>query len=217
MRRKDLDVLLVGLSPATQAIYKMLSERGPLTASDMRGRLGRNDGLTRELRRLMELGLVQPVGSRRGGKRGVRTQAYEVVPLGKIEQARKRHAEEDRKRERPAQSHGERIEGLRKRERGGDASDWIRTRRRALELMPVVRNVDAMSYWDNVPDDEYEMVFEETVALRDWAVAAVKSGEWRAKDVAKRRKVEKMLDTNGRTPEEAAAFKEGAKRLIDTL
>jgi hypothetical protein len=182
-----------------------------MTAPMLREPVSRSDGLTFELRRLCELGLIRPVGRKAidGNHPAI---AYVTVPLQDVEKARERYAVRGPKKRRRRRSSGPGVAHMREME-GGDYEHWYRVRRRVLELTQIVTQAEKMSFWETAPEDEREIVLNELRDLRDATQDAIAAFEMRADDDATREKIAKLRTTDGRTPPEAAT----SHRLADKL
>ena len=219
MNEQDVRTLVAGMSRSKRAIYARLEAEGPQAAFELAKALGRGDGLTKEIRALLREGLIQRAGTRWTGRNRAGV-AYAVTPFEEIEQERevaKKHRQtEQKEKQRGSNGHvpfADRRNDGRRMVKGGNASEWIRTRQRVLESFPVLVNVDAMTYWESVPQDEYAYVVEEVLALHEWCVTALGSALRRTLNEENKRKVEKLLATHGREPEEKASFEAKAAEL----
>lgn len=210
MTEEERDGLLRGLSISEQRIYEALVQRGgPMTAPMLHEPVGRTDGLTFELRRLCELGLIRPLGRKViVGKHPA--MAFATVALADVEKARDRFVvRRRRRRRRPS---GPSIAQLREME-SGDYEHWYRVRRRILELTQIVIQAEKMSFWEVAPDDERTIVLDELRDLLEVTEEAIAALEMREGDDATREKITKLRETKGRTSAEAAT----ARRLADKL
>jgi hypothetical protein len=214
LTEQERDDLLSSLSTTEQLIYKaMVAQGGPMTAPMLRAPVRRSDGLTMELRRLCQLGLIRPLGRRViVGKHPA--MAYLTVGLSDIEKARERFAVRGprRRRRRP----GPGIAQLREMEQG-DYEHWYRIRRRVLELTQVVVQAEKMSFWEVAPEDERELVLGELCGLKVATEDAIAAFQMREDDDSMREKIRKLRATNGRTPAEAATGRRLADKLEEKL
>ncbi|MBA3432160.1 MAG: hypothetical protein H0U16_11870 [Actinobacteria bacterium] len=217
MTEQELATVLEALSRTEQDIYKTLdAEQGPMTAPMLRGPVRRTDGLTMELRRLCELGLVRPLGKKVIAGRHP-AMAYVTVPLKDVEKAAERfNVRSPRRRRRSRHSRGPGISQLREMERG-DYELWYRVRRRVLELTQMVVQAEKMSFWDAAPEDERELVLAELRGLQVATEDAIAAFQMRAEDDATREKIEKLRETNGRTAAETATARRLARKLEEKL
>lgn len=217
MTEQEREELLRGLSLTEQRIYEALDARGgPMTAPMLREPARRTDGLTMELRRLCELGLIRPLGKKvLVGKHPA--MAYVTVPPQDVEKARERFAVRSPRRRRVGRrSGGPSIAQLREMERG-DYEHWYRVRRRVLELKQIVVQAEKMSFWEAAPDDERDLVLGELRELQAATQDAIAAFQMRQEDDATREKVGKLRETKGRTPAETATARHLAKKLEGKL
>jgi hypothetical protein len=217
MTEQERDNLLRGLSPTENQIYRTLAARGgPMTAPMLHEPVRRTDGLTFELRHLSELGLIRPLGKKAiDGKHPA--MAYGIVALADIETARERFAVRSPNRRRVGRRNGgPTIAQLREMEHG-DYEHWYRVRRRILELVHIVVQAEKMSFWEAAPDDERDLVLDELRRLQDATGDAIAAVEMRKDDDATREKIEKLLQTKGRTPAEVSTAQRLARRLKTKL
>jgi hypothetical protein len=212
MTTEERDTLLATLSPTERGIYSALVQ-GKLSSTALRNAVGRTDGMTTELRRLMAHGLIRFAGRERRN-RGINPAMYEQVPLGEVEEAATKFAARRPKRRR--RSAGSKLAELRRRERG-EFSRWHRTRKRILEETQLLAQVEQMAFWEAVPADELELVLEEVLDLRDWADAAIEAIGERQADDATRAKIDKLRATNGRTSAEEETARKHVERLSGRL
>jgi hypothetical protein len=212
MTTDERDALLAALSPTEQRIYTGL-ERGKLSSSRLREATGRIDGMTTELRRLMELGLLRVAGKEERA-RGIRPAIYERVPLSEVEGEAAKFAA--RRPRRGRRSPGSKLAEMRRIKRG-EFSLWHRTRKRILEETQLLTQLEPMAFWTAVPTDELEMVFAELLELRDWTDAVIQAIYERQVDDKTRATIGKILKMDGRTPAEQEAARGHATRLSRKL
>lgn len=213
MTEQERNDLVRGLSMSEQQIYNVMAARGgPMTAPMLREPVRRSDGLTMELRRLCELGLIRPIGRKViVGKHPA--MAYVTVSLPDVEKVRERFAVRSPRRRRQRRGPGgPTIAQLREMERG-DYEHWYRVRRRVLELTQIVVQAERMSFWETAPEDERDLVLGELHGLQEATEDAIAAFEMRKDDDSTREKIGKLRETNGRTSAEAAT----ARRLADKL
>jgi hypothetical protein len=86
MTNIEYEALVEGLPEILRSVLAE-GRKGPFTAPSLQAPLGRNNGLTTELRRLQGLGLIREIGKRRTGAPGIQPREYEIVPPGGVEQA----------------------------------------------------------------------------------------------------------------------------------
>ncbi len=206
MEIDELETLVKRLSPTEQRIYAAL-EGGKLSSTELRA--GRADGMTSELRRLMAHGLIRLAG-RAPRERGIPPRMYERVPHAEVEaEVEKFASRRPTKRSRSAAS---KLVEMRRREQG-EFSGWHRTRKRILEETHLLVQLEAMAFWEAVPDDELDLVLDEVLELREWTNAAIEAIHERKVDDAARAKIRKLLATNGRSEAEVATARRHAERL----
>lgn len=213
MTEQERDDLVRALSPTEKAIYGTLAASdGPMTAPMLREPVRRTDGLTFELRRLSELGLIRPLGKKAIDGRHP-AMAYTIVAPADVENARDRFAVRSPSRRRVGRRNGgPTIAQLREMEHG-DYEQWYRVRRRILELVHIVVQAEKMSFWEAAPDDERDLVLGELRRVQVATEDAIAAFEMRKDDDATREKIEKLRRTKGRTAAEAST----AHRLADRL
>ena len=161
--------------------------------------------MTKELKKLMTWGLIRKVGNE-PRPHGIKPAIYAAVPLKDVEAAATRYAAK-KPRQRKRRAATTRISDLRQPE-AGEWGKWYETRKHLIRLMAVVRSLDGMAYWEAAPADERVYVLEEMRVARERLDDAIVAFEEREKDDRLRDKIEKLEQTNGRTPAEA----EGARR-----
>lgn len=212
MDTDERDTLLQRLSPTEQRIYRAL-EGGKLSSTELRQTVGRADGMTSELRRLMSHGVIRLAG-RAPRARGISPAMYERVPMAEVVAEAEKFAA--RRPKRRSRSPGSRLSEMRQRERG-EFSGWHRTRKRILEETQLLTQLEMMAFWDAVPEDELDLVLDEVLELREWANAAIEAIHERKTDEATRAKIKKLLATNGRTAAEIETSRRHAARLSAKL
>jgi len=213
MDTDERDALVQTLGPTEQKIYAAL-EYGKLSSTDLRQVAGgRSDGMTAELNRLMEHGLIRLAG-RETRARGIAPRMFERVPLAGVEdQAEKYSARRPKARRRKA---GSKLAEMRRRQQG-EFQGWHRTRKRILEETQLLTHIEKQAFWESVPEDELALVLDEILELREWADAAIEAISERQVDDTTRAKIEKLLATNGRTEAEVDTAHRHAARLTAKL
>ena len=168
---------LAGLRPTMRRLFRAFQERGPMKQRDLREDIalsngeiwkGRNDGMTKELGRLQELGLIRQIGTD-DSMPGPPARVYAITPEDEIERAAIKFKSQRPKRKRDMSGAAARIADYRRMETEAGTSSrasWIEARRRVVELSMHARRLEPMAYWSkkSVPDDELELVYDEAVA-----------------------------------------------------
>jgi sugar-specific transcriptional regulator TrmB len=211
MTKDDYKTLVEKLDRNDRAMLEEAKRLGTATASDLRPvtrapKTGKpmEYGLTRELRRLQEKGLLRQVD---------KTPArYAAVPVAEVEDAAERYAQRTiRKKKR--KTNRSRMADLRAYETG-DYAEFYRVHRRVIELGEFVGvQIRKMAYWRAAPKDELAQVAAELISRRaaiDDAMVCLKE---RADDDETLARIEKLEATDGRTGPEADQFRETAERL----
>jgi hypothetical protein len=211
MTKDDYDKLIAKLDPNDRAMLEEAKRLGVASVATLRPvTVGPKTGeplaygLTRELRRLQEKGLLRQVE-----KRPAR---YSAVPISEVEDAAERYANK-RKRSTKRKTNRSRMADLRTYEHG-DYAEFYRVHRRVVELGEYVRvQITKMAYWQAAPKDDLAQVAFELIALREAIDDAMTCLKERVDDDELAARIEKLEATNGRTGPEAEAFKTTAERL----
>jgi hypothetical protein len=211
MDKPDYDALIESLGPNEQAMLTETRRRGKATASDLRPvtrspKTGKPlaYGLTRELRRLEERGLVRRVGRDTPAR-------YEAVRPEDVEDAA--HVYSVRKRRsRKRRSRRSRIIELRAYEHG-DYSEFYRVHKRLHESTEYIgHHITRMAFWAAAPKEDLARTVDDLADLIDAVDQAVTCMKERADDDALLAKIEK-LEAPGRTGPEAATARALAQKL----
>jgi hypothetical protein len=211
MIEQERDNLIEEQGPTTKAIYHAMRDGRAWTARDLREPTGRVDGMTSELRKLQQLGLIRHIGrsdSNDSSHPGPRSNLYKIVPLNEIEQTARTFKTRRRKRRSPQQ----RMREVRTKETG-DYAVWYRVRRRLLECVGLLIDMDKMTFWEAVPEDELDTIVDELGELQQWSEAVLEGIGQRYTDDRLRAKIAALRETRGRTPAEI----ETASRLANKL
>lgn len=162
-------------------------------------------GLTREVNRLLEAGLVRQLG-RKSPRR------FEVVPLAAVEEAANVYGLR-KKRSKKRKSPKQRLVELRTLEQG-DYSEFYRVHRRVIELSEYVsRNITRMAFWEAAPKDDLSQVVQELADLREAVDDALACLKQRAEGDDVLTKIAKLQATHGRTPAEKETALALARKL----
>lgn len=212
MDKTDYEALVGGLPPNERSMLEETRRLRTATASDLRP-VTRSPstgkplayGLTRELGRLQELGLVRTVG------RSSPTR-YEAVSPGEVEETARVYSIRKR-RTRKRRSKRSRIVELRAYEQG-DYSEFYRVHRRVLELTDYVgHHITRMAFWAAAPKEDLARTAQDLADLLDAVEEALTCLKQRADDDDLLGKIEKLEATDGRTAPEAATARAMARRL----
>ena len=95
----------------------------------------------------------------------------------------------------------------------GDYAIWYRVRRRLVECVGLLIDMDKMTFWEAIPDDELDTVVDELGELQRWTEAVLEGIGQRYSDDRLRAKIAALRETSGRTPAEI----ETASRLAGKL
>jgi len=212
MDKADYDTLVEGLGPNERRMLEETRRLGKATASDLRPvtrspKTGKQlaYGLTRELQRLEELGLLRRVG------RGTPTR-FEAVPPAGIEEAANVYAIR-RRRTRKRRSKRSRLVELRAYEQG-DYSEFYRVHRRVLELTDYIgHHITRMAFWAAAPKEDLARTVQDLADLLDALDEALACLKQRGDDDDLLAKIEKLEATHGRTTPEAATARSLAQKL----
>lgn len=162
-------------------------------------------GLTREMNRLQEAGLVRQLG-RKSPRR------FEAVSPSGVEEAANVYGLR-KKRSKKRKSPKQRLVELRTLEQG-DYSEFYRVHRRVIELGEYVsRNITRMAFWEAAPKDDLAQVVQELAALREAIDEALACLKQRAEGDDVLTKIAKLEATNGRTPAETETALALARKL----
>lgn len=213
MDTADYQARLEHLDANERAMLEETKRQGKASASTLRHvtkstKTGRQleYGLTRELRRLQELGLLRRV-------RPDRPAHYEAVPAREVEEAAKNFELRRKRRRKRRRSTAARIHDLRHYEHG-DYSEFYRVHRRVHELTDYVgRHITKMAYWGNAPKDDLAQTAEDLADLRDAVDQALACLKQRASDDELLATIEKLSNTKGRTAAEVATARSLARKL----
>lgn len=162
-------------------------------------------GLTRELTRLQEAGLIRQLG-RKSPRRFQAVAPSGVEEAGNIYALRKKRPT---KRKSPKQ----RLVELRTLEQG-DYSEFYRVHRRVVELGEYVsRSITRMAFWEAAPKDDLARVVQELAELREAIDEALACLKQRADGDDILTKIAKLEATDGRTPAERETALALARKL----
>jgi hypothetical protein len=216
MTTDERDSYLASCAPQIRVMYEAMSNGETWSASELRNHGGfpRGDGLTRELRKLMEAGLIRYHG--RDSSRPRSARVYKIVPLDQVEQAAADFKAPKRKRRRRQVRVEERVDPARMRQ-SGEYRTWYSVRKRVQTTIDLLVQVDNMAFWNAAPEDELEAVLKDLEVLIVWAETASESIALRFGDDALVEKIEKMRNHNGRTPAEIETFNRMADKLSRRL
>ncbi len=212
MRQEDYDALVAKLDSNDRAMLAETKRLGTATVSELRPvtrgpKTGKpmEYGLTRELHRLQEKGLLRQVEKKPKAK-------FAAVPLAEVEDATERYALR-KKRKTKRKTNRSRMADVRTYEHG-DYAEFYRVHRRVVELGEYVAvHITKMAYWQAAPKDDLAQVATELIALRDAIDDAMMCLKERADDDEALARIEKLEATNGRTGAEAESYKEVARKL----
>jgi hypothetical protein len=211
MTEQERDRLIEQQGPTTQAIYRAMCDGRAWTARELREPTRRVDGMTSELRKLQQLGLIRHVGRtdrNDPARHVVASNLYKIVPLDEVEQTARTFKTRRRKRRAPQQ----RMKEIRVKETG-DYAVWYRVRRRLLECVGLLIDMDKMTFWKAIPDDELDAIVDELAELQQWTDAVLEGIGQRFSDDRVRAKIAALRETSGRTRAEI----ETASRLASKL
>lgn len=212
MTQDDYEALVARLDPNDRAMLAEAKRLGTATVSDLRPvtkgpKTGKpmEYGLTRELQRLQEKGLLRLVEKKPKAR-------YAPVPVSEVEDAVERYALR-KKRKTKRKTNRSRMAEIRTYEHG-DYAEFYRVHRRVVELGEYVGvHITKMAYWQAAPKDDLAHVAAELIALRDAIDDAMMCLKERADDDEALAKIAKLEATNGRSGPEAEAFKAVAQKL----
>lgn len=212
MTQDEYDAIVAKLDPNDRAILAEAKHLGTATVSELRPvtrgpKTGKpmEYGLTRELKRLQEKGLLRIVEKKPKRR-------YAAVPVAEVEDAADRYALR-KKRKTKRKTNRSRMADLRTYEHG-DYAEFYRVHRRVVELAEFVGvQITKMAYWRAAPKDDLAQVATELIALRNAIDDAMMCLKERADDDEALAKIEKLEATSGRTGPEAETFKATAQKL----
>lgn len=222
------DELLAGLGPTVRRLFHVLEERGPMMVRDLRVDIplsngevwkARVDGLTTELRKLQERGVIREIGTD-DSKPGKPASVYDVTPKGEVEREALKFRNKRPKRKRDMSGAAARIADYRRMEKEAGTSSraqWIEARRRVVELSMHARRLEPMAYWSkkSVPDEELELVYDEAVATLAAFQRLVAAVDTQRGDKQLREKIKALYAKADGTeyPGEADVFRTKAREL----
>ena len=213
MEKTEYEGLVAGLGENERAILEEARRRGkasvrllrPVTKSPSTG-APLAYGLTRELRKLQELGLLRQV-------KPAHPAHYEAVPLAQVEEAAKRYELRGKRKRKRRRSPSARIAELRIYEHG-DYSEFYRVHRRVVELTDYVgRYITKMAFWAAAPKDDLARTAQDLADLQEALDQAFACLKQRADDDDLLAKIEKLSVESGRTPGEIENARTLARRL----
>ena len=212
MTHNDYDALVARLDPNDRAMLNETKRLGTATVSDLRPvtcgpktRKPMEYGLTRELHRLQEKGLLRQVEKTPKAK-------YAAVPVSEVEDAAERYALR-KKRKLKRKTNRSRLADLRTYEHG-DYAEFYRVHRRLVELGEYVGvHIPRMAYWQVAPKEDLAQIAKELLTLRAAIDDALMCLKERADDDELRARIEKLEAENGRTGPELEAFRATAQKL----
>jgi hypothetical protein len=212
MDKPQYDALVNSLGANERKMLEATRGLGKATASDLRPVTKSPNtgkplayGLTRELQRLEQSGLLRRVG------RGTPAR-YEAVKAAEVEDAAKHYAIRKR-RTRRRRSKRARLVELRAYEQG-DYSEFYRVHRRVLELTDyVAHHITRMAFWAAAPKEDLARTAQDLADLLDAVDEALTCLKERGDDDALLAKIEKLEATDGRTAPEAASARAIAQKL----
>jgi hypothetical protein len=222
MTEKELQDAIAAMPPGRRAIYEIIRERGPVTIREIveaqHGHPSRKASLTDRLKPLQRDGLIYSPGKRRVKDRDVLL--WVATPAPDIERWVHCYQEETRRRLAEGRqrrgSHQRRAQEFR-RLQTGDYDEWYTARERLVWLAQVLPTIEAAQFWEAAPPEDREDVIEDLAEIQEWISRVYDAYLDRAEDDQLRERVAKLRATNGRTPEEAAAFRRKANRLSRRL
>jgi hypothetical protein len=210
MTENEFNTLMAGMTPVYRIIMAEAA-KGPVTAPRLRPPTGRPDGMTKELDRLMKLGLLRAVGRDLAATTGgPKPMVYERVPLAQIEDARVRYAERAAKTEKDDKAKRrspvrQRIADLPKRVEGNRLYA-MRVRRNTLLLSQSLQTIDReMVFWDEGTPDEWAYFVYDLGMLMDAVEGLIENLHVRLDDDVIRARLAKLREQNGRTQHEIQA------------
>jgi hypothetical protein len=212
MKQDDYDALIARLDPNDRAMLAEAKRLGMATVSDLRPVTeGRKTGeplaygLTRELDRLQEKGLLRQVEKKPKAK-------YAPVPVAEVEDAVERFALRN-KRKVKRKTNRSRMADLRTYEHG-DYAEFYRVHRRLVDLGEYIRvHIPKMAYWQVAPKEDLAQIANELIALRMAIDDAMMCLKERADDDEALARIKKLEAENGRTGPELEAFRATAQKL----
>jgi hypothetical protein len=215
MTEQERDRLIAQQGQTTQAIYRAMRDGHSWTARQLHEPTGRTDGMTSELRKLQQLGLIRLIGRtdpNDPNRHGIPANLYKIVALDEVEQAARTFETRRRRRRSPQQ----RMREIRIKETG-DYAAWYRVRRRMLECAGLLIDMDKMTFWEAIPEDELDTVVDELGELQQWTDAVLEGIGQRYSGDRLRAKIAALRETNGRTPAEIETGSRLAAKLEGKL
>lgn len=206
--------VLDGLPLGRRKVYEAISKCGPVTKNDLHRLLGKKSrkvSFADTMRPLEQTGLIRRAGHRKGVSGRSAGTLWEATPIAAIERQRARNAHDY-----GGPSRAQRVADLRRMEKG-NFGDWYACRRRIVEQTQLLTAVEPMTFWEASPDEDLLLVGEELAELEHWAGRVLDALDARRTDDATRAKIDKLRNTTGRTPGEAAAFLRKADNLEAAL
>jgi hypothetical protein len=210
MTRDEYDALLAGLPQVYRTIMAEAA-KGPVTAPRLRAPCNRGDGLTKELGKLMKLGLLRDAGrDTEATTNGIKPMIYVAVPMGEVEQAAAdcaaRQAKAGGKRKRRRGSVRRRLAEMPKRQ-PGDRGLWLELRRNTMRATANIESVSDkdMAFWGVVTSEDLLGYVDDLADLTDVLAGLMRTLELRVEDDDLRRKIAALAETNGRTEHELRA------------
>jgi hypothetical protein len=212
MDQATYDALVARQGANERGMLEIARRQGKATVSEMRpGTVGPKTGLplayglTRELRKLEELGLLRRAGS------GVPAR-YEAVKPGDVEEAVKVYSLR-KKRSKRRRSLRSRIVELRANEKG-QYSEFYRVHRYLVESTEYIgHHLTRMAFWEAAPKEDLARSVDDLANLIDAVDQAITCLKERAEDDALLAKIEKLEKDKGRTDAEKDNAEALARRL----
>lgn len=212
MDRGEYEALVERLPRNERAMLEETRRLGTATATDLRPvtiapKTGEPMayGLTRELLKLQELGLLRQVA--KGPPR-----RFEAVPASQVEDAQ-RQFDVRKRRSRKRPSKRQRLIELRAYEHG-DYSEFYRVHKRLIESTEyIAHHITKMAFWEAAPKEDLARTAQDLADLLDAVDQALVCLKQRADDDDLLARIEKIEDTTGRTAPEAETARALARRL----
>lgn len=212
MDKAQYDALVDALKPNEQRMLEAARRLGKATASDLRPFTRSSNtgkplayGLTRELQRLQESGLLRTVGPGAPAR-------YEAVKRADVEEAAKVYAIRKRRTKKRRTKRARLVE-IRAYE-PGDYSEFYRVHRGVLQLTDyIAHHITRMAFWAAAPKENLARTAQDLADLLDAVDEALACLKERAEDDALVAKIEKLEAVDGRTGPEAATARAIAQKL----
>jgi hypothetical protein len=224
MTESEYQAILAGMPRVYHVILAELKGHDVMTAPQLRRPTGRPDGLTVELRRLQSLGFVRaigPVPKPTDGTRinGIRPMQYQYVRPADVEEAREAHASAKRRmKKRKVVSFGARERELQVLAREeGEYGAYYQQRTNTIRYGHSVKLLGTQAFWDAAPRYDLARQAEEIVEIIECSFAGLEALALRAKDDEEHARIEKIMRSNGRTPEELDSFRNVGEKLKKKL